>query len=129
MTPEMTAYVVPAWAASMSTPVVSANTRVDVASAIPSSPSAYSAAPATSTQNAPNRSASMPAKMPNAPQARFGMAMASAKVSRDQPWGCVMGCSHKPKPWRMPMENVTINAPHSRTYTASRRAREDMRTV
>ena len=44
------------------------------------------------------------------------MAMAKAKVSRVQPWAWVMGCSHRPKPWRMPMDKVTMAAPQIRTW-------------
>ena len=58
----------------------------------------------------------MPAKMPNTPQAKFWMAMAKAKVSRVQPWVWVMGCNHSPKPCRMPMDSVRMQAPHSKTW-------------
>ena len=44
------------------------------------------------------------------------MAMAKAKVSRVQPWACVMGCNHSPKPWRMPIDRVRMQAPHSKTW-------------
>src|SRR5512133_3801975 len=44
------------------------------------------------------------------------MARAKAKVSRFQSRLCVMGCSHRPKPCRMPMEIVTMAAPHNRTW-------------
>ena len=57
----------------------------------------------------------MPAKMPNKPQDRFCTAMAKAKVSRVQPCACVIGCNHRPKPWRMPIDRVTMAAPHTST--------------
>ena len=57
----------------------------------------------------------MPAKIPLTPQVKFWLAMARAKVSRLQSWLCVIGCSHKPKPWRMPMESVTMAAPQAST--------------
>jgi hypothetical protein len=44
------------------------------------------------------------------------MAMASAKDWRVQPISCVMGCSHRPKPWRMPMDRVTMAAPQASTW-------------
>ncbi|MNW16255.1 hypothetical protein D3C71_2150480 [compost metagenome] len=57
----------------------------------------------------------MPTKMPITPQAMFWMAMAMAKDSRVQPISWVMGSSHRPKPWRMPMDKVTTAPPHSST--------------
>ena len=42
-------------------------------------------------------------------------AMAKAKVSRLQPCACVIGCSHSPKPWRIPIESVTMAAPQAST--------------
>ena len=69
-----------------------------------------------STRKAPKRSATMPAKMPKTPQARFWMARAKAKVSRVQPCAWVIGCSHRPKPWRMPMDRVTMAAPQTSTW-------------
>src|SRR5512139_3606840 len=59
----------------------------------------------------------MPAKMPKNPQARFWMASAKAKVSRLQFWAWVIGCSHRPKPCRMPMDRVTMAAPQARTWS------------
>ncbi|GLS98322.1 hypothetical protein GCM10007918_56140 [Piscinibacter gummiphilus] len=44
------------------------------------------------------------------------MASANAKVSRDQPRSIVMGCSHRPKPWRMPIDRVTIRPAQARTW-------------
>jgi hypothetical protein len=85
---------------------------------MPTSPSAYSTAPPMSTRKPPKRSASMPAKMPNMPHDRFCTAMAKAKVSRVQPCSWVMGCSHRPKPWRMPMDKVTMAAPQASTCRA-----------
>src|SRR6187402_175795 len=64
----------------------------------------------------------MPANGPARPQARFWIASAKAKVSRVQPRSIVIGCSHRPKPWRMPMLIVTIAAPHSSTCVIDRRA-------
>src|SRR5436309_9376079 len=66
----------------------------------------------------------MPVKGPTAPHARFCTAMAKAKVSRDHPRSTVIGCSHSPKPWRMPIDTVTIAAPHSSTCVMDRRAGE-----
>ena len=71
--------------------------------------------PATSTWTAPSLSASMPAKTPITPHERFCIASAKEKVWRDQSCACVIGCSHRPKPWRMPIDRVTISAPHSST--------------
>ena len=68
------------------------------------------------TREAPKRSATMPAKIPNTPQDRFCIAIAKAKVSRVQPWAWVMGCNQRPKPWRMPMESVKIAAPQTSTW-------------
>jgi len=75
-------------------------------------------APPMMTRKAPNLSASMPAKMPAKPQVRFWMAIAMEKVSRVQPWAWVTGCSQRPKPWRMPMERVTMAAPQTRTWVS-----------
>jgi hypothetical protein len=49
------------------------------------------------------------------------MASAKAKVSRLQPRSMVIGCSHRPKPWRMPIDSVTMMAPHSSTWVIDRR--------
>ena len=57
----------------------------------------------------------MPANGPATPQAMFWIAIAKAKVSRVQPRSIVIGCSHSPKPWRMPMDRVTIAAPQIST--------------
>ena len=38
------------------------------------------------------------------------MAMARANDSRVQPISWVMGSSHRPNPWRMPMDRVTMAA-------------------
>ncbi len=70
---------------------------------------------------APKRSAAMPAKMPNTPHDRFCTAMASEKLSRVQPWSWVMGCNQRPKPWRMPIDRVTMAAPQSSSWVADRR--------
>ena len=43
------------------------------------------------------------------------MAIANEKVWRLQPCSWVIGCSQRPKPCRMPMDSVTIMAPHSST--------------
>src|SRR5664279_3098305 len=43
--------------------------------------------------------------------------MANAKVSRFQPRSIVTGCSQRPKPCRMPIDRVTIAAPHTSTWT------------
>ena len=64
----------------------------------------------------------MPATGPARPQARFCTAIAKAKVSRVQPRSWVIGPSHKPKPWRMPIDSVTTSAPHSRTWCIDSRA-------
>jgi hypothetical protein len=48
------------------------------------------------------------------------MAMAKAKVSRVQSWAWVMGCSHKPKPWRIPIDRVTMTAPQASTWVVER---------
>jgi hypothetical protein len=44
------------------------------------------------------------------------MASANANDSRVQPMAWVMGCSHRPKPWRMPMDRVTMAAPQASTW-------------
>ena len=62
-----------------------------------------------------------PARGPATPQARFCTASAKAKVSRVQPRSIVIGCSHRPKPWRMPMESVTMAAPQISTWVIDRR--------
>jgi hypothetical protein len=54
------------------------------------------------------------------PQARFCTASAKAKVSRDQPRSIVIGCSHRPKPCRMPIDSVTIIALQSSTWVNDR---------
>jgi len=85
-----------------------------------------------STRKAPKRSASPPAKGPARPQARFCTASAKAKVSRVQPRSIVIGCSHRPKPWPIPIERVTMAAPHSSTWVMERRAGaacEDIRAL
>ena len=69
----------------------------------------------TRTRYAPQRSASAPANGPARPQARFCTAIAKAKVSRFQPRSAVIGCSQRPKPWRMPIDIVTIAAPQIST--------------
>ena len=66
----------------------------------------------------------MPAKMPLMPQLRFWTAMASAKFSRVQWLACVTGCSHRPKPCRMPMERVTMAAPQISTWAMDRGLRD-----
>ena len=53
--------------------------------------------------------------MPKKPQARFWIAMAKEKFSRVQCCACVIGCNHRPKPWRMPMDKVTMAAPQAST--------------
>lgn len=62
----------------------------------------------------------MPAMGPAMPQARFCTASAKEKVSRVQPRSVMMGCSQKPKPWRMPIDSVTMRAPHSSTCWTER---------
>jgi hypothetical protein len=59
----------------MSTPAVSVKVNGLVDNAMPARPKPYNTLPPISTRKAPNRSASMPAKMPNTPQDRFWMAM------------------------------------------------------
>ena len=58
----------------------------------------------------------MPTNRPATPQVRFCTAIAKAKVSRVQPRSSVIGCSHRPKPWRMPIDKVTTAAPQSSTW-------------
>lgn len=58
----------------------------------------------------------MPTKMPITPHDRFWMAIARANDWRVQPISWVMGCNHSPKPWRMPMDKVTMAAPHASTW-------------
>src|SRR6478672_5081137 len=77
-------------------------------------PAAYSRLPTTRTRNAPQRSAIAPANGPASPQARFCTASANAKVSRFQPRSMVTGCSHSPRPWRIPIDIVTMAAPQTR---------------
>ena len=55
------------------------------------------------------------------PQARFCTASANAKVSRFQPRSIVIGCSQSPKPWRMPIDSVTMAAPQTSTCVSDRR--------
>ena len=44
------------------------------------------------------------------------MARARENDWRVQPISCVMGKSHSPKPWRMPMDRVTMAAPQASTW-------------
>ena len=62
----------------------------------------------------------MPAKTPARPQEMFWIAMANEKVSRDQSIDWVTGSSHSPKPWRIPIDMVTIAAPHTSTWVMDR---------
>ena len=50
------------------------------------------------------------------PQQMFCTAMAKAKVSRVQPRSIVIGASQNPKPWRMPIDTVTMAAPQISTW-------------
>ncbi len=77
-------------------------------------------APATSTRTAPNLSATMPANTPARPQEMFWIAMASEKLWRVQSMDWVTGSSHRPKPWRMPMDMVTMAAPQSSNWVRDR---------
>ena len=88
------------------------------ASAISTRPRAYNTAPVCSTRQAPKRSGSIWAKMLSRPYARFCIAIANAKVLRGQSRACVNGSSHSPKPCRMPIDSVTISAPHSSAWRA-----------
>ena len=115
ITPYTTAKVVPACAMPINTPALAPNNIGVFACAMPNKPSAYSKAPTMMTRKAPNLSATMPAKMPDTPQEIFWIAMAKENASRLQSRACVTGCSHKPKPCRIPMDSVTIAAPHSNT--------------
>jgi len=120
MTPNTTAKVVPAWAAPTNKPAVSISPQVVLACAMPHNPATYISPPIKITRKAPKRSASMPEKMPNTPQLMFWMPTASAKSSRPQPMSWVMGCIHRPKPWRMPMAMDTISAPQASTCQRGR---------
>ncbi|MCY1303409.1 hypothetical protein D9M70_531140 [compost metagenome] len=62
----------------------------------------------------------MPANTPKMPHDRFCTASANEKVCRFHSCACVMGCSQRPKPWRMPIESVTIMAPQNSTCLIER---------
>ena len=98
------------------TPLLAAKSHGVGAYAMPTRPRPYTTAPATITRSAPNRSATMPAKTPATPQEMFCIAIANENVSRVHPRAWVTGSSHSPKPWRIPIDNVTMAAPHTSTW-------------
>ena len=50
----------------------------------------------------------MPANGVAKPHIRFCTAIASANVSRPQPWSLLIGCRNRPKPCRMPIDSVRM---------------------
>jgi hypothetical protein len=70
--------------------------------------------PPASTRAGPKRSASAPPSGWPMPQARFWIAMASAKTSRLQPWLADTGPVNRPKLLRRPKVSSEIRQPHTR---------------
>ena len=70
--------------------------------AIPATPTAYTTAPSATTLAVPNLSAIAPATGTPIPHNRFWIAIASEKVSRDQPLATVIGSRYRPKLARIP---------------------------
>ena len=85
--------------------------------AIPATPTAYTAAPRATTLAVPNLSAIAPATGTPMPHNKFWIAIASEKVSRDQPLATVIGSRYRPKLARIP--NPIREIRHAAAITAT----------
>jgi hypothetical protein len=75
------------------------------------------------TRTAPKRSATAPAKGCPTPQSRFWIAMARPKISRPQPYSCVIGIWNSPAVARGP-KVISAMAQPAKTMNSGEKRRE-----